>query len=948
MSLEKVVEKNSVQRDFTVFVSPLHDTDAASEERRAKKIEEMFSEIQSFVKQFASRLLDECIQVLGPAPEEVNYAFVGFGSFPRREVTPYSDIESALLIEEGKNTSAVKEYFVKLTEYFNFKVLNLQETILPSMSIASLNDLNGEINSLKSEHKCTATTCTNKENDDDPTASRENSCVDEDRDWFYDNQMRGFSVDGRMSKACKTPLGWLVKGRGRSEDLIKTPTEMAELYANSLKHDRDVSHERENNDYNLSTVLSNVSFLYGNDESLVDIYDGLVMSMTESTGGDAKLNPREASAVGCLRKALEEFQFSLNSSQIGLISSIKKKLYRVIDLLLVNLGKLQYPGVVENSPWNVLQRLNKDGRISSEAFHNLMVVASIVNEVRLMAYLGSGRQDELLSFLDESMHSNHELTKDLFLRFFYTVFPFQKAVSSILPNFLEKGVADAILFPKSEQFYEYRPLTSAFALSLTSHHFTQECKKKFEEALHGAKDKDTQRLCLAFLSCFHPRYSIKYCNELLAFTPSSEGDDSSDWRIFSFLVASLTSLHADDVENAEKFLAAATSESFRPGKPSRAREVVHSYEILVRGLLKLRQGRYEEALRGFAAARATYVDNTRSRGEEKKSEKATRSMFVICCDFMSGRCHTQLGNFEDSSMERAMCSGKVYTGNGQYMRILYHAYAGIVCLQHKEQEEVLITHCEKVIKLFLSFKCPTGQEPWCSIVAQGAVLTALFLGLLSREKGRIDDACRIFQLGSTGLISKALVFCEEKYHFGEKSFETAKMCVDALRAVFNLLDVECLHEKGNDEQMWTQLAKAVAQLAKYAGKFQPTTQSKYTIEQDVHRLLIRKGTPLISLIALMSSDPGLLERFQSNPCEVLKDLIPMMRQNPQASEIVREIFASDNANAQRTAMVEEMRRRIVDCVGFAVGFTENWIEMLLYHLRLSLCHDVIGAFGLFK
>lgn len=98
----------------------------------------------------------------------------------------------------------------------------------------------------------------------------------------------------------------------------------------------------------------------------------------------------------------------------------------------------------------------------------------------------------------------------------------------------------------------------------------------------------------------------------------------------------------------------------------------------------------------------------------------------------------------------------------------------------------------------------------------------------------------------------------------------------------------------------------------------------------------------------MSSDPGLLERFQSNPCEVLKDLIPMMRQNPQASEMVREIFASDNANAQRTAMVEEMRRRIVDCVGFAVGFTENWIEMLLYHLRLSLCHDLVGAFGLFK
>ena len=809
-----------------------------------------------------------------------------------------------------------------------------------------------------------------------------------------------------MSKACKTPLGWLVKGRGRSEDLIKTPTEMAELYANSLKHDRDVSHERENNDYNLSTVLSNVSFLYGNDESLVDIYDGLVMSMTESTGGDAKLNPREASAVGCLRKALEEFQFSLNSSQIGLISSIKKKLYRVIDLLLVNLGKLQYPGVVENSPWNVLQRLNKDGQISSEAFHNLMVVTGVVNEVRLMAYLRSGKQDELFSFFDQSMDIDFELTKNFFLRFFYTVLPFQRAVKNFLSHFLENSAAGAIQFPPEEHFYEYTPLTSAVAISLTSYRFFDEVMAKFEEAIHSVEDESSRRLCLAYLSCLHPDYSLQPLTQLLEHTPSSGGDEeSSDWRIFSFLVASLASFHQDDVENVERFLAHATTESSRlprldtsnPGELSRSQVVVQSYEILVRGLLKLRRKRYEEALREFETARATYESNTRV-------EKGKCSLFVIFCIFMSGRCNVQLGHYEDSSMETAMRLGKIYTGNQEYMRILYHAYVGMVSLQ-REQDEVTIKHCEKIVELFLRFRCPIGQELWASIQAQSVILVALFLGLHYREMGRVDDALCIFQVGSTRLISKALEFCEEKNHVGTKSVETARMYVDAFKAVFNLLEAECLHEKGNFQEMWTKLGEAVAKLAKYRGTIEPielrevfqSTATRggslqgaegshvwrlnldssplaprvvdtftlaplleawsdkitmvmqyilYTIERDVHGQLIEKGTPIIMLLAMLSSNPGVFEKFQSNPFEVVQMFIPMLRQNPAAGQMLSGIFAS--ANAQRTTMLGLIKTDVAEIDRYAVEFIDGFIELFLLYLRLSLCHDLVNSFGLFK
>lgn len=994
---------DSIQSEFTVFVSPLHDTDAASEERRARAIEQLFIEIQAFVKEFVSRLLDECVKVLGPAPEGVNYAFIGFGSFPRGEVTPFSDLESALLVEEDRNSPSVKEYFVRLTEYFNFKVLNLQETILPSMCIPSLNDLNDEISSLE-RYKCTATTCTRREHDENQVDSQEDSSLSEDRDWFYDNQMRGFSVDGRMSKACKTPLGRLVQGRGRTEDLIKTPTGLAELYVKSLEHDR-FTPERKDNNYNLSSVLSNVSFLYGNDQSLVDTYDAVVLSMTEAVEGNAELNARQVSAVGCLQKTLEEFQFSLNASDIGLISSIKKKFYRVVDLLVMDLGKFQYPGVVDNSPWEIVRRFREAGVISPAGLHNLTVVVGIVNEVRLMAYLRSGRQDELFSFFSQSTDINYELTKNLFVRFFYTVFPFQRAVKNLLSHLTESNAVGDILFLPKEQFYEYSHLTSAVALSLTSYRFFLETMDKFMLALQSAEDESSQRLCLAFLSCLHPDFSTQFCNKLLA---CSEDEKNVEWRICSFLIASLASFHQNNIDNVEKFLHAAARERSRiqtSGGSTRDRHlgaemVVQSYESLVRGLLMVRKKRYEVALDKFKEAGEFYKTNTQSKG-------AKASLFTTCCIFMIGRSHMHLGNLQDSSIERAMRMGRNYVGNGQYMRILYHAYLGMVCLQNREQDDEVAKHCEKVLELFLRFQCPQGQNLWASIPAQSVILVALYLGLFYREAGRVKDALRVFQTASTRLIWKALEFCNEEHHVGQKSAETARQCVDAFKAVFKLLEAECFHFEGRDQDMWTCLGEAVNLLANYRGKFKPIelrdvfaagssrqfprprvngdptvwqtnvdsmppTSSRvvdtftmaplleawcdtltmgmqytlYTTEQDIYGQLMEKGTPLILPFAILLSNFDLLAQFQSNPYEVVSRLIPALRQDSNIGQVVGGIFAG--IHSQRKAVLELIRKNVAGCERFAVEFTDDWIEVLLLYLRVSLCHDLVSAYGFFK
>ena len=139
-------------------------------------------------------LAKDCESRLGKPP--CDYAIIALGSVARMEATPYSDLEFAILYSDPDIGDKIS-YFRVLSHLLHLKVINLGETILPTLAIKELNDFQ---------------------------SSEPNS------DWFYDSETpRGISFDGAMPWASKTPLGRMATEDKPALELIRTPEEMAGL-----------------------------------------------------------------------------------------------------------------------------------------------------------------------------------------------------------------------------------------------------------------------------------------------------------------------------------------------------------------------------------------------------------------------------------------------------------------------------------------------------------------------------------------------------------------------------------------------------------------------------------------------------------------------------------------------------------------------------------------------
>ena len=284
---------------------------------------------------------DKCVDIMGEPP--CQFSLVGMGSLARREITPFSDFEHIILLEEGiqrrRNYEKTLEYFRWFSVIFHIIVINLGETFLPAVAIPSLNDPNGG-----------------------------------ESNWFYDYNKKGISFDGFQLPACKFPLGRQVKSKKKdfTVELIKPVSEMLEY----LTSEEDLK-----NGYHLADVLMQTCFVSGNKQIYKDFHAKVLeMNPIPHNINEDLLN---FDVETNLRK-------SLNNDQIN----IKQVIYRAATIFVSALGKENHLGCSESL--EIIEILKQKGMLKENLAHDLSYVVALACEVRLKTSSRLNGQDDII------------------------------------------------------------------------------------------------------------------------------------------------------------------------------------------------------------------------------------------------------------------------------------------------------------------------------------------------------------------------------------------------------------------------------------------------------------------------------------------------------------------------------------------------------------------------
>ena len=336
------------------------------ETNKIKQVEKIQDYITDTYSEIMRSVASHCEDILGEPP--CQFAVVGMGSLARSEITPYSDFENVIVLENKYTDCFDYEYFRWFSVIFQIILVNLGETLIPSVAIPSLNNFLDK---------------TGKNN------------------WFYDKFTKsGICFDGLMPHACKSPLGRYYKTEkcDFTTELIRTASNMVDY----LDSEEDLK-----NGYHLADVLTQTCFVYG-DRSVYDCFNGLRKDKLEKQRRSEQLIKQLTKQVDEDKSNFEIWK-SLESLHRNLKSNMKQIIYRTITIFLSALGKKH--DLESSSSFSVIKELTLKGLISSEDEHKLLYAVAIACEVRLRVYMKEGRANNQIT---KGVAHNRDYITELF------------------------------------------------------------------------------------------------------------------------------------------------------------------------------------------------------------------------------------------------------------------------------------------------------------------------------------------------------------------------------------------------------------------------------------------------------------------------------------------------------------------------------------------------------
>ena len=350
--------------------------------KKVIQMEKLQNGIANDLKNIMAGIAKFSEKVLGEPP--CKFSLTGMGSLAKDEATPYSDFENMIILDpEVSEHESTLNYFRWFSVIFQIVLINLQETIIPSVSIFSLNDPNSNYGN-----------------------------------WFYDKvTTRGLCFDGMMPHACKFPLGrqQLTKAKPWKTELIKPANEMLK-YLNT--------EESLKNGYHLSTILTKTCHVYGNIKVFKHFEKG-VQDMIEAQKDEIL----EESVKNQITEDLRNFATRQSLAKIDSSKqfNLKQIIYRSSTILISELGRLYK--IRANSCFEILRQLAVKKQISENAKNHLMFAVALACELRLRWYMMMKRQNDSIDTITKIFEL---IGKQATLRYFQITYALQCDISKRL------------------------------------------------------------------------------------------------------------------------------------------------------------------------------------------------------------------------------------------------------------------------------------------------------------------------------------------------------------------------------------------------------------------------------------------------------------------------------------------------------------------------------------